>query len=68
MTCWLQHIGKKTDFSRIQPKTVEQKLEMNIFFFILRHNLKIHKAKSIVKREQHKQSVLDHLSRCTTAV
>jgi len=29
MTFWLQHIGKNTDLSQIQPKTVEQILEMN---------------------------------------
>jgi len=47
MMSWLQPIGKNTDFSRIQPKMVEQKLEMNKFVFILRHNLKIHKAEII---------------------
>jgi hypothetical protein len=47
MTCWLEHIGKNTDISRIKPKTIEQKLEMNKFVFILTHYLKIHKAKII---------------------
>jgi len=46
MTFCLQHIGKNTDLYRIQPKTVEQILEMNKFVFIL-HNLIIHKAEII---------------------
>jgi len=70
--CWLQHIGKNTDFSRIKPKIVEQTLETNKFFFILRQPKNTQGKTYCITRVawtvHTKSCATDHLPRCTTAV